>query len=230
MQNIDTKSFTEKLFSRESPWTPNLRGGTTFLTLKKLPTPKRGFSLLETSLQVPLKPLPFPARLRGHIAQRFAICLRTPFFPRIIFFRYVPFDRLSERVLTQKKKRRSLCLSKGRGCKKTSPRLAQRTGFGIAKKLPLPELVEGACWQRDIATTGSADGLRRNKKPTLPEPAEGARECCIAVGHGAVLAHHFLANQYKGMGGFFQNNRTPPCSPFSWRASDNERERRAKGR
>ncbi|MBQ2480884.1 MAG: hypothetical protein II516_06515, partial [Treponema sp.] len=47
--------FTEKLFSREYPWPPNLRGAT-FLTLKKLPTPKRGFSLLETSLQVPLNP------------------------------------------------------------------------------------------------------------------------------------------------------------------------------
>ena len=44
------------------------------------------------------------------------------------------------------------------------------------------------------------------------------------------FSHHFLANQYKGMGGFFQNKPTPPCSPFSWRASDNERERRAKGR
>ena len=124
----------------------------------------------------------FPAPLRGHIAQRFAICLRTPFFPRIIFFRYVPFDKLSERVLTQK------------------------------KKLPLPEPVEGACWQTRVASTSSANGFG------------------VAVRHGAVLAHHFLANQYKGMGGFFQNKPTPPCSPFSWRASDNERERRAKGR
>ena len=111
----------------------------------------------------------FPAPLRGHIAQRFAICLRTPFFPRIIFFRYVPFDKLSERVLMQ-------------------------------------------------------------KKNVAPCACRRGRECCIAVGHGAVLAHHFLANQYKGMGGFFQNKPTPPCSPFSWRASDNERERRAKGR
>ena len=45
----------------------------------------------------------FPAPLRGHIAQRFAICLRTPFFPRIIFFRYVPFDKLCGRALAQQK-------------------------------------------------------------------------------------------------------------------------------
>ena len=69
---------------------PKLKGRATFLTLKKLPTPKRGFSLLETSLQVPLKPLPFPARLRGHIAQRFAICLRTPFFSKKHFFEMFP--------------------------------------------------------------------------------------------------------------------------------------------
>ncbi|GEM_PF-4304757 len=154
------------------------------------PTPLRRHALATVS---------FPAPLRGHIAQRFAICLRTPFFPRIIFFRYVPFDKLSERVLTQ-------------------------------KKTLLPEPVEGACWQRDIATTGSADGLRRRKKTAAPCACRRGARMLHSSWHGAVLAHHFLANQYKGMGGFFQNNRTPPCSPFSWRASDNERERRAKGR
>lgn len=141
------------------------------------------------------------------------------------------------------KNRHSMCLPKGRVGKHVSLRLAQRTGFGATKnrrslslpkgrvgkhvslrlcsadglwhskkELPLPEPVEGACWQTRVASTGSANGFG------------------VAVGHGAVLAHHFLANQYKGMGGFFQNNPTPPCSPFSWRASDNERERRAKGR
>ncbi len=137
---------------------------------------------------------------------------------------------LSGRALAQQKNYRSLSLSKGLVGKDLSFRLAQRTSFGVAKKLPLTVPTRGACWQTRVASTGSADGLRRRKKTSLPELVEGARECCIAVGHGAVLAHHFFANQYKGMGGFFQNNPTPPCSPFSWRASDNERERRAKGR
>ena len=51
--------------------------------------PMRVF-LLETSLQVPPPNLPsFPAPLRGHIAQRFAICLRTPIFNSCFFFRRI---------------------------------------------------------------------------------------------------------------------------------------------
>ena len=109
------------------------------------------------------------------------------------------FDWLSERVLTQKKKRRSLSLSKGRVGKETSLRLAQRTSFDATK---------------NVAPCACRRGVRMLH-------SSWAWRC---------FSHHFLANQYKGMGGFFQNKPTPPCSPFSWRASDNERERRAKGR
>ena len=133
-----------------------------FFNVKKVVYSEAGFPAGNFVASPPPNPLrrhalatvSFPAPLRGHIAQRFAICLRTPFFPRIIFFRYVPFDKLMERLRHSKSDiRRPLSLSKGRVGKETSLRLAQRTGLGAEKKTSLPELVEGACCQRDIAAT-----------------------------------------------------------------------------
>jgi hypothetical protein len=57
--------FIEKFFSRESPWTPNLRGG------------KTPYS--EARFFPPLKPLPFPARLRAN-------ALRTRFLLFTVIF------------------------------------------------------------------------------------------------------------------------------------------------
>ena len=48
-----------------------------------MPTPKRGFSLLETSLQVPLKPLPFPARLRANALRTHVLFIHGNFHPDI---------------------------------------------------------------------------------------------------------------------------------------------------
>ena len=46
-------------------------------------------------------------------------------------------------------------------------RLSERC-FGIAKKVSLPEHVEGAWLQRDIASTGSANVLRCSKESAAP--------------------------------------------------------------
>ncbi|GEM_PF-6738229 len=57
-------------------------------------------------------------------------------------------DWLSGRALAQKKNRRSLRPPEGLVGKHVSLRLAQRTDFGTAKKLPLHVPVEGACCQK----------------------------------------------------------------------------------